>query len=709
MALPHSFTNLENFRLAFERIRRGRNKEYKRLLRHLLPSYQLTGDEDLKDAVAQIKRGAYEPQPPLLVHVPKESGILRPLALLSMRDLIVYQAIVNQVAVAFGKEQERHAFKRSFGAIWAGRDSPFFYRSWKVCYQSYNRAIADAFEQGRDFVADFDLVSFYELIDHSLLSDILKANVRSNELLDLLFKCLKVWRTSDTGESIKHGIPQGPEPSAFLAECLLFRFDTIKFKDVTYLRYVDDIKLMAESEAPLRRALMQLDVESKRLGLVPQAQKMGLRRVASLTDIQKTIPSKIVSAISQRPKSSSTQQRLLRLFKSSQQKSQGAWQIIDPTKFKFALGRLKPRREVLRRIGLLLPRRPEISGLFASYLKQFPNDREAAEILRSALESDPVYDAVAGDYIEALDTCEPSEKNLAYQRVVNTILKRSVEKSILIKVPIPIFKGRRYGAKKSVDLISRETEPVARGMAIHRLFGEGKDALYRPEQCKSLLETAIAGDDADLARYCGAVLLLNKWPWPTRGRPPIGRSANDSVKILLKALGLRRRGPRRASAIDAFFRHRQDIHIPINWRKALGDDWQAAEQKCLSYQNLQGAYPSARVMILDTFNETLIQTFSKRHPKLSGPYKKAARTNPHPDYGSWLYQPDLPSILPKGISWLRGVHANRVKADLAHAREKGGKGKGKATKPISFRTAENLMRQAQQAWAELILVWSKIS
>ena len=60
---------------------------------------------------------------------------------LSLRDLIVYQALVNYLAEAFATTQDRYALKQSFGALFAGKSSPFFYRSWKTCYASYNEAI----------------------------------------------------------------------------------------------------------------------------------------------------------------------------------------------------------------------------------------------------------------------------------------------------------------------------------------------------------------------------------------------------------------------------------------------------------------------------------------------------------------------------------------------------------------------------------------
>jgi RNA-directed DNA polymerase len=193
MSLPSSFLNIANFTLAFQRIVRGGNNEYKQFYRHLFTSYDLALEENLRDVIDDIKRGTYEPQHPNVVYQPKKSGVLRPLAILSLRDLIVYQAIVNRIAAAFEKDQHKHGLKRSFGALFAGKSSQFFYRSWRTCYASYNKAVTASFKAGNTYVADFDLVSFYELIDHDLLRTCLGKRVRSDELLDLLFTCLREW------------------------------------------------------------------------------------------------------------------------------------------------------------------------------------------------------------------------------------------------------------------------------------------------------------------------------------------------------------------------------------------------------------------------------------------------------------------------------------------------------------------------------------
>ena len=47
MALPQQFVSYRNFELAFTRLIRAGNKEYKQFYRHLLPSYSLALNENL--------------------------------------------------------------------------------------------------------------------------------------------------------------------------------------------------------------------------------------------------------------------------------------------------------------------------------------------------------------------------------------------------------------------------------------------------------------------------------------------------------------------------------------------------------------------------------------------------------------------------------------------------------------------------------------
>lgn len=704
MAYPHSFISVGNFELAFARIVRGQNKEYKNLFRHLYSSYQLGLRENLLHLINDIKAGRYQPSPATVVFQPKKSGILRPLRLLTLQDQIVYQAIANVIAVAFKTEQDKHAGKRCFGALVSGKNSLFFYQSWKRSYRAFDRAVTKAFNAGNNYVADFDLVSFYELIDHKLLRQVLDQRVKNPEVLELLQRCLEKWTENDKGSCMNHGIPQGPEPSAFLAECFLFSFDALRFRDVTYLRYVDDIRLMAKDEVRVRRALLNLDIESKQLGLVPQAQKIECRRVAKLDELRKNIPSHVAAIEATTHVTNATQRRLERIFRRSLRKQGGHWTITDETKFKFSLLRMRPKLQILRRIATLLYQRPDLSWVLASFLRKFPQNRDAADALLAGLQRDPTFDASAANYIEAMDVCEPVKGAAKYRRVIQTAERRSEEKGLLLKVAAATFRGRRSGPTDALRLIAKQSHPLAKSLLIHRLFGNSSNAPFKVSDGRALIEAETESQDADLARFC-ANLLIDLWPWTKLTWTPTAK-ANPSVKLLLKALGFRVKGPKKLGILEQFFTLTQRIEVKMRWRRALGKDWRDAERRCLRLQQLAVGDPTSWVLMLDTFNEVLVKAFSLRHPLTSAAYKKAIPQKQHsPYWGNWLNNSAIAKVLPKGITWFREVHDTRVKADLAHAKSKK---TGTPTKPVSFGQRDKLKRQAQVAWAELIKEWKKI-
>ena len=191
MAYPRSFLSESNFLLAFSRLARSSNADYKKFHRHLLPSYQISLGENVRDLVAAVRRGSYRPSEPLIIYRPKANGLLRPISILCLNDLIVYQAIANAVAEQFRSEQDTFSLKRTFANILASPRSQFFFQPWRQTYAAYCGALSQSFDEGYSWLAEFDLVSLYELIDHRVLRACLAARFDNPELLNLLFDCLQ--------------------------------------------------------------------------------------------------------------------------------------------------------------------------------------------------------------------------------------------------------------------------------------------------------------------------------------------------------------------------------------------------------------------------------------------------------------------------------------------------------------------------------------
>ncbi|MEY2511796.1 MAG: hypothetical protein QOE26_2559 [Verrucomicrobiota bacterium] len=302
-----------------------------------------------------------------------------------------------------------------------------------------------------------------------------------------------------------------------------------------------------------------------------------------------------------------------------------------------------------------------------------------------------------------MDVCEPNANTLPYRRVIQTAEGRSEEKSILLGIAASAFRARRTGPKDALKLIQKQHHPLARSTLLFRLFGQDPTAPFKHADAQKYIEDQTRSTDADLARYA-ASRLIAIWPWSTPSWTPAS-DVHESVKLLLKSVGLRRRGPKRIGVLERFFKEKQRIGMNISWRKALGKDWRDAEKRCLRLQQLEVGDPSAWVLILDTLNEVLVQNFSRRHPILSAAFAKATPAkSTHPDYGNWVNNGAFVKVLPRAVGWLQQVHATRVAADLAHAKSK----KGKRTNPVKFSQRDQLARKAQAAWAELIREWKKV-
>jgi hypothetical protein len=354
----------------------------------------------------------------------------------------------------------------------------------------------------------------------------------------------------------------------------------------------------------------------------------------------------------------------------------------------------------------LLVSNPECCWIFGQYLQRFPLSQAAASTLLDTLQRDPTYDAAAANYIDALDVCEPTTNLTAYRRVVETAKRRSEENSILLTLAISGFRARRRRPAAALKMIASENNPLARSILIQRIFKE-PDAPHKLNDAYALIEKETQSADDDLARYCGWLLITTRpWSGPNSWRPK--RATHVAVKLLAFGLGLKAHPPTKPGAIERFFSERK-VRLVFQWRRALAPkDLRQAERLSIQVQSYLGGSPDAQVLALDTLNDHLIQSFSRRHTTLSAAFTRAAGARSHPDLGNWLRNPALIKALPNSAAWFLDVHDARVNSQLAHARRTSGKYKGKTTNPISFRKIAQILRASAPAWSELLMEWRKV-
>lgn len=267
---------------------------YKNYFRHIYRSYAISSYQNLEDLRKKLADGTFEPQHATKLYLPKKSGIQRTYSLLAIEDQIVYQSMVNVIADKMEPHVRKRYNKQTFGNLYAGKRSHFFYKDWRKGYKKFGDSLRKIYEKGFVYTASFDLTACYDNIAHSVLEHFLLDLHIQKDFIDLLCRYLRTWTAALTENRIYqgHGMPQGPLSSGLLSEVVLRYFDENhrhKPRSWKYFRYVDDIRFFAKKEVHLRSMLVDMDLLSKRIGLFPQSNKIDIHKVTNIESEIKSI------------------------------------------------------------------------------------------------------------------------------------------------------------------------------------------------------------------------------------------------------------------------------------------------------------------------------------------------------------------------------------------------------------------------------------
>jgi hypothetical protein len=279
--------SIENFTLAYQRIKTASRSPYKEFYYDDFHYFEVFFDDFIAELLHEVKEGIYSPSPCEHYYMPKKKNLARPISMLNLLDQIVYQAIANVCADTVHPVISKYFNINTFGNIFvpsSAKNSMFFYEKWKTQWKRFNQNKKKAFDKGYVYCANFDIASFYDTIDHSILISVLREYAVSETIIDLLSKCLSTWTVASTSNfsfQKTSGIPQGPTTSAFFAEVYLFKLDELmrKQKKIRYFRYADDILIMAQSEQECQKMIVYLDLLARDLSLIPQAEKIAVSHI----------------------------------------------------------------------------------------------------------------------------------------------------------------------------------------------------------------------------------------------------------------------------------------------------------------------------------------------------------------------------------------------------------------------------------------------
>jgi len=210
---------------------------------------------------SELARGRYTPLPPRIFAAPKRNGGVRRIAIFSVSDRIVQQAI--HMALQPILEPKLPACS-------------YAYRPG-VCAHHALRHIDGLLQQGLHWVAETDIAAFFDNISHQILLDKLASEVPDPFALSLISNCLAIGATE-----VGIGLAQGGAMSPLLSNLYLAEFDAHMLDgEWNPVRYGDDLVFLGSTRASAQAALA--DAEGflrSRLRLTLQAEKTGIAPLA---------------------------------------------------------------------------------------------------------------------------------------------------------------------------------------------------------------------------------------------------------------------------------------------------------------------------------------------------------------------------------------------------------------------------------------------
>jgi len=228
---------------------------------------------DPSDVVAEAARRIEEPNEPfdvpVIVPVPKSPYFPRNSTNLSLVDRIAYHAVV----LSFAKELERSLTPSVYSARLEESGARRFLKSGRNAWVRWKTAVLKA-STDEMWVAETDITGFFDFIKHELLIPEIEALGVNGKVLSALREMLRTWTTT-----VNTGLPQGPDASRALGNFYMVPVDRAMegLPGVSYLRYMDDIRIIGPKRADVVRALHVLDAECRRRGLALSTKKTEIR------------------------------------------------------------------------------------------------------------------------------------------------------------------------------------------------------------------------------------------------------------------------------------------------------------------------------------------------------------------------------------------------------------------------------------------------
>lgn len=692
-----SLVSIQNLKLAWRRINTGRNFQHKRFFRDLYLVYETALDHNLKTLREKLLNHAWTPSHPHRLYIPKPSGLQRPISLLGIEDQILLQAVANIFAKKLSAPRGKVELKTVFSNILsAPSDSIFFTQPWQDSYNAFQKRCRTLHAGGNHWIAHFDLAAYYDTISHDMLLRIVSPQRRHTDTWDRVKSWFATWSASEPDSVTSHGIPQGPLASDFLAEAFFIPIDLeLAKRNITYVRYVDDIRLFGRSENEARKAGIDLEQLCRDRGLIPQGKKYAISYAKTPEEALGSLPSipPAEEGVETPDMEASDAVSLLDSCLGGR-----PLRVVDKSRFRYVMYRAPQSASVLDKIMLLLPRHPEHIDAFTAHFGVYNKSKKIVRGITALLESGIPYAYVRGELWHVLarlgtpeqlgpvlDLARTDAQNrrscLGMSWGVMNFLMRCQEEQLC-----------RIGTRLNAEL------PLSRALLAGRIpLVEFEPNRVVGKMLRGTLEEQLAAARQLQVRN----ISLNKLNLRQRDLPA-------ECQHTLRSLGVIRRVSQATRDWVAERLAQRYGGTPTSiWRPLLGVDYEHALQILIEADAMYNLAPSNWLPLQDSFNDAAIRklvNYLKVRNLPGGSQKTVGRDGKLVKYGTILQASGpLATPYPVMCASLLKVHERRNKLPGSHPYDQKG---GSKNKWLYRPERDKLLRDLQQGLSEMVHIVS---
>ena len=245
----------------------------------------------------EVNRGVYRASNRTLLNIPKTGFTLRYALETSLSDRALYQGLSGFLIPFYDRLLPWNAFSHRYDYERARSSSKYTFKNGIQAWKYFVGAARSAVTVN-NYLLSTDVANFFENIQFSRLEAEMKRLetellATESELVSicahrkLLFEYLEHW-AYEPGR----GLPQNRDASSFLANLYMRQVDLRMINagyTETYFRYMDDIKIVCKDEFEARKALKQLSVTLREIGLSVNSRKTQIVSGLDLAEVERCL------------------------------------------------------------------------------------------------------------------------------------------------------------------------------------------------------------------------------------------------------------------------------------------------------------------------------------------------------------------------------------------------------------------------------------